>query len=146
MRRRERMMEEYYGAEIPLMPGAAEALEALRSAGLPLAVASSTPRRLVELSLAHHGVRPRFAHVVSAEEVVHGKPAPDVFLLAMSRLGVPPASSIVVEDSLPGIAGANASGALSVWMRNDNQPEAGAIAARSIGSLAELLPLALSVA
>jgi HAD superfamily hydrolase (TIGR01509 family) len=138
MRRRERMMEDYYRNDIPLHPGARETLAALERRGLLLAVASSTPKRLVELSLNHHGIRGHFRHVVSAEEVVHGKPAPDVFLLALDRLGVPPAEAVVVEDSMPGILGAKAAGATAVWMRNDHQPEAGPHADGTIGSLSEL--------
>ena len=145
MRRREKMMEEYYGAEIPLMPGAAAALAALHGQGLPLAVASSTPWRLVELALVRHGVRKFFAHVVTAEEVAHGKPAPDVFLRAFELLGVSPGEAIVVEDSLPGIIGAVASGALAVWLINEHQPEARAKAARAIASLADLPALAASL-
>lgn len=141
MRRREKMMEEYYGAEIPLMPGAAAALAALHGRGMMLAVASSTPRRLVELSLARHGVRALFAHVVTAEEVTHGKPAPDVFLRAFRLLDVSPGEAIVVEDSLPGIIGAVASGALAVWMINQHQPEARGKAARTVASLADLVAL-----
>ena len=141
MRRRERMMEEFYAAEIPLFPGVREALEVLAARGLILAVASSTPRRLVELSLNHHGIRPFFRQVVSAEEVAHGKPAPDIFLKALELLAVPPAEAIVVEDSLPGIVGANAAGVVSVWVRNDEQPEAEAhadIVISSLGALCEL--------
>jgi HAD superfamily hydrolase (TIGR01509 family) len=141
MRRREQWMEEYYRAEIPLIAGVREALGALARAGIPLAVASSTPKRLVELSLVHHGIRPFFPHVISAEEVRNGKPAPDIFLLALDRLGVPPGDAIIVEDSLPGILAAKAAGACAIWLRNEHQPEAGTHADRAIDTLGELLPL-----
>jgi HAD superfamily hydrolase (TIGR01509 family) len=138
MRRREKMMEEYYAGEIPLMPGARETVEHLSAGGLKLAVASSTPQRLVELSLDLHGIRRFFACVVSAEEVENGKPAPDVFLLACERLGVAPADAVVVEDSSPGILAAKAAGIRAIWLRNEHQPEAQAHADRVIESLAEL--------
>ena len=141
MRRRERMMEGFYAGAIPLFRGVREALEALTARGLILAVASSTPRRLIALSLNHHGIRPFFRQVISAEEVEHGKPAPDIFLKALELLAVPPIEAIVVEDSSPGIIGANAAGVTSVWMRNEEQPEAEAHADIVISSFWELCKL-----
>lgn len=82
-------------------------VEQIRDRGLPLAVASGSSRVLVERLLAAVGLDPFFETVVSAEEVPHGKPAPDVFLEAARRLGVPPHACAVVEDSPPGVEAAH---------------------------------------
>ncbi|MDB6128651.1 MAG: beta-phosphoglucomutase family hydrolase [Verrucomicrobia bacterium] len=76
----------------------------------PLAVASGGPRVIVERSLELTGLRPLFRAVVTADDVIHGKPSPDMFLLAAQKLGVPPEKCLVFEDAEPGIKGAIAAG------------------------------------
>jgi beta-phosphoglucomutase-like phosphatase (HAD superfamily) len=80
-----------YRAHLPLLPGAVGAVRDL-SARWPLAVASSAPKSLIDAVLDASGLRPAFAAAVSSEEVARGKPAPDVYLEAAARLGVPPAA------------------------------------------------------
>jgi HAD superfamily hydrolase (TIGR01509 family) len=85
--------------------------ELVASITLPKAVASSSPVPRLELSLRRAGIHHHFApHIYSADHVKHPKPAPDIFLLAAEKLGVPPARCLVVEDSLGGIAAAHAAG------------------------------------
>ena len=84
-----------YRAHLPLLPGAVGAVRDL-SARWPLAVASSAPRSLIDAVLDASGLRPAFAAAVSSEEVPRGKPAPDVYLEAAARLGVPPAACAAV--------------------------------------------------
>ena len=80
-------------------------------AGLvPMAVASGGLRSVVHATLDAIGLRPLFQAVVTAEDVTHGKPAPDIFLKAAEMLGVAPADCIVYEDGDPGIVAANAAG------------------------------------
>ena len=76
----------------------------------PMAIASGGPRVIVERSLALTGLRPLFRAVVTADDVLHGKPSPDMFLLAAQKLGVPPEKCLVFEDAEPGIQGALAAG------------------------------------
>ncbi len=76
----------------------------------PLAIASGGPRRIVQRSLELTGLTPLFAAVVTADDVVHGKPSPDMFLLAARLLGVPPRECLVFEDAEPGLQGAAAAG------------------------------------
>lgn len=76
----------------------------------PVAVVSGGHRQAVELALTGSGLRSLFPVVVTPEDVRHGKPAPDMFLLAAERLGVAPATCLVFEDGLPGIEGARAAG------------------------------------
>jgi len=75
-----------------------------------MAVASSGPHAKIRFSLAQAGIDSFFDILCSATEVVHGKPAPDLFLLAAERLGIAPADCAVIEDSVPGLAGAAAAG------------------------------------
>jgi beta-phosphoglucomutase family hydrolase len=76
----------------------------------PMAVASGGPRDIVRRSLELAGLAPLFRAVVTADDVVHGKPAPDMFLLAAKLLGVEPTKCLVVEDAEPGIKAALAAG------------------------------------
>jgi HAD superfamily hydrolase (TIGR01509 family) len=95
-------------AELRPFPDALAALEALRADGIPVAVASSSPRERLDRTLAGAGLS--FGVTVAGDEVEHGKPAPDMFLAAAARLGVEPARCVVVEDSGPGVAAGVAAG------------------------------------
>jgi HAD superfamily hydrolase (TIGR01509 family) len=90
--------------------GVVELLQALRARGVPCAVASSTHREEVEFRLGQAGLAPFFDGFNGGDEVVRGKPAPDLFLLAAERLGQPPARCLVFEDSEHGARGAMAAG------------------------------------
>ena len=79
-------------------------------AGYPVSVASGGDAVTVQRTLRTIGVADLFPIVVTAEEVVHGKPAPDMFLLAAERMGVAPAACLVFEDSLLGITAAERAG------------------------------------
>ncbi len=91
-----------YAEGLPLLPGAVEAVRRL-GARWPLAVASSSPRRLIAVALERAGIAGMFRVTVSSDEVAHGKPAPEVYLLAAGRLGVAPTACVAVEDSSNGI-------------------------------------------
>jgi beta-phosphoglucomutase-like phosphatase (HAD superfamily) len=79
-------------------------------AGCPVSVASGGDAVTVRRTLSTIGVSDLFPIVVTAEEVAHGKPAPDLFLLAAERMGVAPAECLVFEDSLLGITAAERAG------------------------------------
>jgi beta-phosphoglucomutase-like phosphatase (HAD superfamily) len=100
---------EAYLAGFQLRPGAAALVGALRGR-LPIAVASNTPRGLVDLALARTPFADAFTAIATRDEVAEGKPAPDVYLLACEKLGVEPARAIAFEDSLPGVTAALAAG------------------------------------
>jgi len=84
---------------------------------VPMAVASGGLRSVVHATLDALGLRPLFDAVVTAEDVVHGKPAPDIFLRAAELLGVAPEGCIVYEDGAPGIVAARAAGMRVVDVR-----------------------------
>ena len=73
-----------------------------------MAVASSSVRERLDRTLARVGLR--FEITIAGDEVEHGKPAPDMFLLAARRLSLPPERCVVVEDSGPGVAAGRAAG------------------------------------
>jgi HAD superfamily hydrolase (TIGR01509 family) len=131
-----------YAAHLPLLPGAVAAVRDL-SAHWPLAVASSAPKSLIDAVLDASGLRPAFAAAVSSEEVARGKPAPDVYLEAAARLGVPPAACAAVEDSSNGLRSAAAAGMVVIAVpRPEYPPAADALrqARVVLDSLTELTP------
>lgn len=90
--------------------GALELLQFCQLIGVPCALASSATRATVELTVSALRFEPYFQVVVSGDEVEHGKPAPDIFLLAARLLGKTPAHCIVIEDTNNGIKAAEAAG------------------------------------
>ena len=137
-----RRMEAGYRERLPLIPGAVEAVERL-AARWPLGLASSSNRELIDLALESSGLGRLFAATVSSEEVAHGKPAPDVYLEAARRLGVPPGRCAAIEDSENGILSAKAAGMGVLAIPNPQfppAPEALAAADAVLASIVELTP------
>lgn len=104
---RRRLLLRFEG-ELAPTPGFPEMLGDFRT---PCCVATSSSRPRVERTLQLLGLSDFFGpDVFTASQVAHGKPAPDLFLFAASRMGIEPAAALVVEDSLPGIEAARAAG------------------------------------
>lgn len=130
-----------YERDLPLVPGAVDVVRALEASGLPLAVASSSNRPLIDAVLRAAGIDDAFQATVSSEEVPRGKPAPDVYLEAARRLGVYAADCVAVEDSANGIRAAHAAGMRVIAYPNrmyPPAPDALALADSVLESLAEL--------
>jgi HAD superfamily hydrolase (TIGR01509 family) len=137
----ERMLEAYRH-DLPLLPGAVEAVRRM-AAAYPLALASSSNREVFEEVLELAGIAGCLRATVSSEEVAHGKPAPDVYLEAARRLGVGPERCAAVEDSQAGIRSAKAAGMLVFAIPNTSYPpddEALELADVVLDSLDELTP------
>jgi len=92
------------------LPGVRDLLSSLRATGIPRAIGSSTERANLDCLLDMMDLRIFFDVIVSGEEVVHGKPAPSIFLLAAERLGAAPPDCLVIEDALVGIEAARRAG------------------------------------
>jgi HAD superfamily hydrolase (TIGR01509 family) len=101
-----------------LLPGVVDVITAARDAGLSRAVASSSSVGWVERWLVRHGIRDSFQAVCGRDDVERVKPAPDLYLLAASRLGVAPDACVVFEDSPNGMRAARAAGMRCVAVPN----------------------------
>jgi HAD superfamily hydrolase (TIGR01509 family) len=99
--------EEFAGPVEP-MPGALQLVGELRDLGRPMAVASNSERRLVDLALNGSGLAGTFEVVVAGNEVARPKPAPDIYLEACRRLGTSSEEAVAVEDSPRGATAARA--------------------------------------
>jgi HAD superfamily hydrolase (TIGR01509 family) len=95
-------------AGAPALPGARDMADALRHRGVPIAVASNSPRRFVEAALSSAGLMDLFEVIVSSDDVENAKPAPDLYLTACTRLAAQPERSVAFEDSRTGVAAARA--------------------------------------
>jgi HAD superfamily hydrolase (TIGR01509 family) len=133
---------ELYERELPLLAGAVEAVERIADRW-PLGLASSSNRELIDRVLELAGIASRFKATVSSEEVVRGKPAPDVYLEAARRLEAPPGECAAIEDSHNGILSAADAGMRVIAIPNRQFPpgaEALERADRVLKSLEELTP------
>jgi beta-phosphoglucomutase family hydrolase len=120
------------------LPGVVEWLGALREAGVPCAIASSTPRQNLDCVIDRLKLSPYFAAAVTADDVTHGKPHPEVFLTAAARLQVPPARCVVFEDAHVGLEAARAAGMKVVGVATTHPAETLADADRVVQRLDEL--------
>ena len=96
------MAAAYEGGDVPLLPGASEALEHCVGS-YRVGLASGSPKRLINAALTGAGLHRFFEEVVTSDECARGKPAPDVYLEIMNRMGLSPDTTAVVEDSAAGI-------------------------------------------
>jgi len=112
-----------YAEELPLLPGAIDAVETL-AARWPLGLASSSNREIIDAFLDLSGLRDRFRVTTSSEEVGRGKPSPDVYLEVAARLGADAARCVAVEDSSNGLRAAAAAGMAVIAVPNPHYPPA----------------------
>ncbi len=112
---------EYYGENLPMLPGAQDAVRRI-GRHWPLGLASSSNRVVIEKVLERAGLQDCFRVTVSSEEVPRGKPAPDVYLEAARQLGVSPPQCCAVEDSANGIRSAVAAEMTVIAIPNQHFP------------------------
>jgi len=105
---------------IHVLPGARELLTALLEAGIPRSIGSSTPRANLDAIFAATGLDAFFDAIACGDDVTHGKPAPDIFLLAAQRLHIPPADCIVIEDAHVGLEAARRAGMATLAVATTN--------------------------
>jgi HAD superfamily hydrolase (TIGR01509 family) len=103
-------------AGVPVKPGAAELLAFLSERGLPLAVATSSSRRTTERHLGRAGLLGHFHALATRDDVVRGKPHPDIHLEAARRLGAAPERCLAFEDSNTGLTAAHAAGTMAIMV------------------------------
>jgi HAD superfamily hydrolase (TIGR01509 family) len=95
---------------LPLKDGAIELLQELSARDVSLAIATSTRRERAAIKLARCGISHHFSALATSSDVVHPKPAADIYLLAASQLGVSPENCVAIEDSEMGVRAAHAAG------------------------------------
>jgi HAD superfamily hydrolase (TIGR01509 family) len=108
MQRRGEIATEFFANRVGLFPKVEEVLEELRQMKLHLAVATSSLGASARPFLDRYQLTGFFEVIVTGEEVERGKPAPDIYLRAADKLGIPVDACLVVEDALPGVAAAKA--------------------------------------
>jgi len=130
-------VEAVFRRELEPVPGVIAALERI---ALPACVASSGPHHKMAVTLRRTGLWERFeGRIFSATEVASGKPAPDLFLHAAARMGFDPATTAVVEDSLPGVQAAVAAGMRALaFTRHSDAAELAAAGGEPFADMAEL--------
>jgi len=109
---------------IPVKSGAIDLLEALKAENKACAVATSTSKPSAERHLEESKLRQYFRDIACGSEVQHGKPAPDVYLLAAERLGIDPRHCLALEDSDNGVRAATAAGMTVIQVPDMVQPSA----------------------
>jgi HAD superfamily hydrolase (TIGR01509 family) len=132
------LMHDFVRRQVDARPGAVELISELRTLGLPLGLASNSPRFLVDDALATAGLADVFDATVSSDDVAHPKPAPDIYVEVCRRLGVPPADALALEDSASGVTAAKAAGLTCYAVPQFAETDVAA-ADRVIASLEELL-------
>lgn len=138
--RKEKSYRNLIAGNLNLLEGVEKLLTGLRKAGFGLAVGSSTPRVNLDFMLEQTGAANWFDDFVTAEDVTNSKPAPDTFLKAAKKLGLPPHACVVVEDAVPGVAAGKAGGMAVVAVTNTRSRELLLEADRIVDSLTELGP------
>jgi HAD superfamily hydrolase (TIGR01509 family) len=129
-----------YGAEVPLLPGAREAIEATARCWR-IGVASGSDRVLLDTVLSATGLRDRFAATVAGEEVAVGKPAPLIYQEVCRRLGADPRRCLAIEDSGSGIESALAAGMSVIAVPRRGFEPADEVLARATAVLPDLTRL-----
>lgn len=136
---------EAFAVGIEPVPGAGDLIHALRTRALPYCVASSGKFEKMRFTLGMTGLLPLVEDVLfSAEEVAMGKPAPDLFLHAASRMGHEPSRCLVIEDSVPGVQAAVAAGMPVIGYAGDPHTDAAALkseGAHVVSGMSALLDL-----
>ena len=109
--------------DLSLKPGVKEMLTYLQSLKIPMAVASGSPRALIDRNLKLVDIDAYFSVIVSTQEVEHGKPAPDIFLEAAHRLNVDPKHCFVFEDAINGVHAGVSAGCKTIMIPDRLKPE-----------------------
>jgi len=117
------------------LPGVMDWVRRLREQGWLQAVASSAPRKNIEVVLEVMGLAGFFEALVSAEDVTAGKPDPQVFQRGAERLGMPPSRCIVVEDAAPGVEAARRAGMRCIGVSRNGSLTGADVVVRSLVDL-----------
>jgi beta-phosphoglucomutase-like phosphatase (HAD superfamily) len=134
------MAAAYRRGDVPLLPGASEALD-FCVGRYRVGLASGSPRLLIDAALTGAGWQRCFEEVISSDECARGKPAPDVYLEIMRRMSLDPAATVVVEDSVAGVLAGIDAGAKVVAVPSGYTPSDDEALARADARLESLRAL-----
>lgn len=122
--KRTELMDAFLGSDsIPPKPGIQALLDTLKSAGIPTAICTASPRERVKKYLEPIGLFDRFDAIVTTYDVQNGKPAPDIYLKGAEVLGVPACRCIAMEDSKAGLISASSAGCMTIMVPDQDQPD-----------------------
>src|SRR3990172_4880922 len=107
-------------APVEPLPGVRELIDQLHRRQIPVGLASASLRQWVDATIRGLGLEDAFIVTVSASEVEHAKPAPDLYLKAAAGLGIPPEQCVAVEDTAAGLASAKAAGMFGIQTRTSS--------------------------
>ena len=108
---------------IEAKPGIQELLHFLKEKGLKCAIATSSPLDRAQMYLSQVGIADEFDEIVSGHMVEHGKPAPDIYIYAASKVGLVPEECLVLEDSPTGLLAANRAGCIPVMVPDQDEAD-----------------------
>src|SRR5882757_5743659 len=120
---KEEIFRQIFQKDLRAIPGLPGFLEKLKLHAIPCAIGTSAPRSNVDYVLAGTGIEKYFAVILDESDVENGKPNPEIYLKVAARLNFPPAHCIVFEDSLSGIAAAQAAGCKVVGVTTTHSKE-----------------------
>lgn len=128
---------------VPLKAGARQCLELLSELNIPQALATSSKLNIAEKKLGHHDLLNHFQTLVTGDQVVHGKPSPEPYLLAAKRLGIDAENCIAFEDSVNGLLSAYDAGMRTVLVPDLSIHDKKSLnrAWKQLASLEEAVPL-----
>ena len=106
--------------DIEPIEGIRELLIALKERNIPTAIASSSPKNMIEAVVEKFKLQDYFSHLVSGNEVKHSKPDPEIYLVTAEKLGIAPSDCVVIEDSTNGVNAAKNAGMTCIGFRNLN--------------------------
>jgi HAD superfamily hydrolase (TIGR01509 family) len=137
------MVREIQLAGVPKKPGLDDLLEYLRDCGIPMAVASSSPKPAIEANLANAGIAGFFDVTLSGESLGRGKPDPLIFIETATLLGTAPSRTIVLEDSFTGVEAGFRGGFKTIMVPDLAEPtdEVRAMATAVVKDLGEVIDL-----
>lgn len=114
----EAMRELFSAANLPPIDGIAILIDGIKAMGIRLGIASSSSHELIEIILQKTGLADKFDFIVSGEDVSEGKPAPEIYLKAAEKAGLPPEKCIAIEDAPAGILAAKNAGVTCIAYKN----------------------------
>lgn len=104
--------------KIPVMPGAFEILDFFKEKGVICSIATSTPRKMAELALRNSNLLPYFDNIISGDDIIKGKPNPEIYLKSLAYYGYDASEAIIFEDALAGARAAIDSGIKLIYIPN----------------------------